>query len=179
MWATVARASSLDGGQPAKRNSQLQWRRHPSGPHGLHNPPNPRPKRLRIVGCAGVGRGWVVGVLAGACCAARTSKAQQACLSCPARSASGCAPLAAHHQLSNTLHGEARPGLADEVTGRGRGDGVGEVTRCQPGLPFPPPRWAGASRGRSKPVVGSRHRETLTGRLGTHKIHTTLPRDCI
>lgn len=33
----------------------------------------------------------------------------------------------------------------------------------------------------SKSVVGSRHRETLTGRLGTHKIHTqntTLPRDC-
>lgn len=137
------RASSPGGGQPAKRNSQLQWRLPPlraSGPPQPTQPPSEEAADRRA--CRG-------GAWLGHCCAVLCC----ACwcllnLSCPV-CVWMCAPCSPS-PASNTHHGQARPGLADEVTGRGRGDGVGEVTRCQPGLPFPPPRWAGASCGRKQ-----------------------------
>lgn len=119
MWATVARASSLDWGQPAKRNSQLLWRL----PHHL-GASTPRPKRLRIVVCAGVG-GWSsLGVLPAlaAQLPQEGSKVtwESACKpgACPVRSVSwDVHPLQPITSLKHQPREHTRPGLVDEVTG--------------------------------------------------------------
>lgn len=91
---------------------------------------------------------------------------------CPVRSVSwDVRPLQPITSLKHQPREHTRPVLVDEVTGQceSGGGGVDEVTRCQPGLPFPQPKLPHVVAANLWAV--SRDRETLTGKLHWPKLH--------
>lgn len=147
--AVGQRCSSLEPRRGKQPNGTLNCCGgcHPSGPLGLHTP-------VRR-GCrSSTAQGW--GVVESAVLPRLSGNLPAK----PGLALSGLRldmrPLQPS-PASNTHHGQARPRPVDEVT------------RCQPEL-------GGCLMAASRPVDGSRHRETLTGKLETHKIqsaHTT------